>query len=84
LVKHTKAGKRYHNDHKNKPDDNKCVPNGHKIYHLVVNTPNGLKIYHHLSVQDTTKFTRILIFGLKMCMPSGNPGAEGENECFRF
>jgi hypothetical protein len=28
--------------------------------------PNGHKIYHHLSLQDTPKFTQIGIFGLKI------------------
>jgi hypothetical protein len=45
------------------------------------NTPNSLKIgqmaiyieYQHLLMQDPPKFTPIGIFGLKICIPSGNP-----------
>jgi hypothetical protein len=47
------------------------IPNGHKIYQI---RPNGHKMYQHLPLQDPPKFTQIGIFGLKICMPSGNPG----------
>jgi hypothetical protein len=38
------------------------------------NRPNGRKIDQPLSLQVPPKFTLILLFGLKICMPSGNPG----------
>jgi hypothetical protein len=38
------------------------------------NRPNGNKIYQQLPLQDRSEFTQIWIFGLKIGVPSGNPG----------
>jgi hypothetical protein len=59
LVQHTKTGKVYQKDH--------------KLYQVTIkytkwqqNRQNGLTICQHLSLQDTPKFTQILIFGMKI------------------
>jgi hypothetical protein len=58
LVQHTKTGKIYRKE--------KLISNEHKIDKLAVNTPNGQVTYQHLPMQDPTKFTQIVIFGLKI------------------
>jgi hypothetical protein len=74
------------------------IPNGHKINHVAVkltkwpqNIPNtgkidkmALKYTNIFQSQDTPKFTRIVIFGLKMCK-IWQPCSEVRNEtnmCF--
>jgi hypothetical protein len=42
------------------------MPNGHKLYQMVVNIPNGHKIYQHFPFQGPPKFIQIGIFGLKI------------------
>jgi hypothetical protein len=44
------------------------IPNGHKIH-----IPNGHKIYQHFPFQGPPKYTQGRIFGMKICIPSGNP-----------
>jgi hypothetical protein len=44
------------------------MPNGSKIDQMAIKFANSF----HL--QDTPKFTQTGIFGLKICLPSGNPG----------
>jgi hypothetical protein len=46
-----------------------------KLTQLLQIIPNGRKIYQSLPLQDPTKYTLIGIFGLKICIPSGNPEA---------
>jgi hypothetical protein len=53
----------------------------HKIYKMSIkytkspwNRPNVHKICQHLPLQDCPKFKQLSIFGLKMHLPSGNPG----------
>jgi hypothetical protein len=40
------------------------------------NIPNGRNTYQHFPLQNHPEFTQIGIFGLKICMPSGNPAFE--------
>jgi hypothetical protein len=57
-----------------------------KIYYLTTKCTKwpyylsiGHKIYQHLPFQDPPKFTQNGIFGLKMYLPSGNPGNSTQN-----
>jgi hypothetical protein len=43
-------------------------------YQMVTKIPNGHKMYKLLPLQDPPKFTQIGISGLKIYVPSGNPG----------
>jgi hypothetical protein len=45
----------------------KNIPNNYKIYQL------ARKVYRHRRLQDPPKFTQTGIFGVKICMPAGNP-----------
>jgi hypothetical protein len=51
--------------------------NGSKIEQMAI------KLYQHFSLQDTPKFTQIWIFGLKIHIPSGNPGRTRKNDVLR-
>jgi hypothetical protein len=53
----------------------KNIPNDHQLYRLAVKYTNGHKIYQHLPLPDPPKFTQNGTFGLKIYLPSGNPGA---------
>jgi hypothetical protein len=44
------------------------------------NRPNGHKIYKYLPLQVPTKFIQIRVFGLKIYMPSCNPGRKKQNQ----
>jgi hypothetical protein len=56
MIQHTKTGKIYPND-----------PNYTKLKQNIPNSCKmALKFTQHLSFQDTTKFTQIGIFGLKI------------------
>jgi hypothetical protein len=46
------------------------VPKGHKIYYLAVKKTEGPYKFQHLQLQDLQKFTQIVIFGLKIYVPS--------------
>jgi hypothetical protein len=63
---------------KNIPKWPQIIPKGHagiiQYAKWQYNRPNGHKIYQHLSLQDTQNFTQIVIFGLKIYIPSGSPG----------
>jgi hypothetical protein len=60
----------------NIPNREKYILNDSKIYQMTVNGPNGHRIDQHLPLQDRAKFTQIGIFGLKLHLPSGNPGLQ--------
>jgi hypothetical protein len=57
------------------------IPNYHELYKMSIkynNRPKNGQVsikyrYQHLPLQVPPKFTQIGIFGLKICMPSGNP-----------
>jgi hypothetical protein len=49
-------------------------------YQITGNWPNDHKIYQYLPLQDPPKFTQTGIFGLKICIPSGNP-ARSKKTC---
>jgi hypothetical protein len=60
------------------------LPNDRTIYQMAIkhkkwlqNGPNGPKLYQHFLFQGPPKFTQTGIFGSKMRMPSGSPGARG-------
>jgi hypothetical protein len=59
LVQHTKTAKIYQKEHKMHQVTIKCTK-------WQQNGPNGLKICQHLPLQDTPKFTQMVIFGLKI------------------
>jgi hypothetical protein len=52
------------------------IPKQEKIYQMwqiAVNYTKGPKLYQHFPFHGPQKFPPIVLFGLKICVPSGNP-----------